>query len=893
LFWRIVEWTGPEAFDNGAGIMGELRPDRATSLSESDESDGLPFVVVGVGASAGGLEAYTELLDGLSSAPGLALLLVSHLDPEQKSHLAPILSRTSRMPVIEVTEGMAVEVDRVYVMPPGTNMAMTDGHLTLSPRAPRPMPHMPIDHLFRSLATIQRDRSVGVILSGNGSDGVIALQAIKAAGGVTFAQNERTARFPSMPRAAVLDGNVDHVMAPREIAQELERISLHPYTKQADGRLAVSAEPGEDPIAAIINLLRLRMGVDFTHYKQTTIRRRVLRRMALRNLKDPGQYLALLRSDDAELQNLYQDFLIRVTQFFRDPDAFESLKEAVFPVMINGRPSGSVVRIWVAGCSTGEEVYSLAISLLEYLEGRTEKVVIKVLATDLNEMALEKARSGNYLDNIEIDVTPERLRKFFVRQDGHYQISKSIREMCIFSRHNIIHDAPFTRLDLVSCRNLLIYMDIPLQRRVIPLLHYALNPRGFLFLGTSENISGFSELFESVDSRNRIFMRSAVAAVLPMDFGTTIPTAGLMQSTASDERIPLWNALDVQKEADRVLLSRFTPVGVVVDETMTVLQFRGRTASYLEPAPGMASLDLFRMLREGLLAEVRAAALRAKAENVTVACDQLRMNEGGVVRTVRVEVIPFKVPPSGIRFFLVLFQGPLDARSEPARAVPTPQPVPTDEQVTQLQLELGALREYLQSVIEQQESTNEELKSANEEILSANEELQSTNEELQTAKEEAQSANEELATVNDELRHRNFELARVNDDLVNVLSGVNIPIVMVNRELRIRRATPMAEKLFHLIPSDIGRPISDLKSALEMTDLAERITSVIDSLTPWDSEVKDLAGRWYSLRIRPYVTLENKIDGASIVLIDIDSVRRQAAPHAEPKKGDHGRPSTH
>ena len=638
------------------------------------------------------------------AAPGLALLLVSHLDPEQKSHLAPILSRTSRMPVIEVKEGMAVEVDRVYVIPPGTNMAMTDGHLTLSPRAPRPIPHMPIDHLFRSLAAIQKDRSVGVILSGNGTDGVIALQAIKAAGGVTFAQDERSSRFPSMPRTAVLDGNVDYVMAPRDIAQELERISLHPYTMQPDGRLAESAEPGEDPLASIIDVLRLRMAVDFTHYKQSTIRRRVLRRMALRNLKSPGQYLALLRSDDAEVQNLYQDFLIRVTQFFRDPDAFESLKQSVFPVIINGRPSNSVVRIWVAGCSTGEEVYSLAISLLEYLEARTEKVQIKILATDLNEMALEKAHSGTYLDNIEIDVTTERLRRFFVRQDGHYQISKLIREMCIFSRHNIIHDAPFTRLDLVSCRNLLIYMDIPLQRRIIPLLHYALSPKGFLFLGTSENISGFSELFESVDSRNRIFVRSAAAAVAPIDFGTTMPNGGLMQSPGSDERVPLWNVLDVQKEADRVLLSRFTPVGVVVDETMTVLQFRGRTASYLEPAPGMASLDLFRMLREGFLAEVRAAAQRAKAENVTVTCDQIRQNEGGVVRTVRVEVIPFKVPPSGIRFFLVLFQDASDARTEPSRAVPAPQPASSDERVTQLQLELSALREYLQSVIEQQET---------------------------------------------------------------------------------------------------------------------------------------------------------------------------------------------
>jgi two-component system CheB/CheR fusion protein len=860
--------------------MPEIQSEGFAGLPDFDEPDGLPFLVVGVGASAGGLEAYTELLEGLSATPGLALLLVSHLDPEQKSHLAPILSRVSRMPVIEVSEGMAVEADRVYVIPPGTNMAMTDGHLTLTPRAPRPAPHMPIDHLFRSLAAIQKGRCIGVILSGNGTDGVIALQAIKASGGVTFAQDETTARYPSMPRAAVLDGNVDHVLRPREIAQELERISLHPYTLQAEEALAETA-PGEDPIASIINVLRQRTSVDFTHYKQTTIKRRVLRRMALRNLKDPKEYLSTLRGEDAEVQSLYQDFLIRVTQFFRDPEAFEVLKACVFPAIVDGRPPGSPVRIWVAGCSTGEEVYSLAITLLEYLEGRTENVLIKILATDLNDLALEKARAGVYLDNIEVDVSPARLRRFFARHDGHYQISKSIRDFCIFSRHNIIHDAPFSRLDLISCRNMLIYMDVALQKRIIPLLHYALNPKRFLFLGSSENVAGFSDLFEPVDARHRIFMRSSSAAHVPLEFGPAVVVGGVAQPPGRDEHAPLWNALDVQKEADRVMLARYAPVGVVVDEGMTVLQFRGRTATYLEPAPGLASLDLFRMLREGLLGEVRAAALQAKAENAIVTRDELRMTDGSG-GGVRLEVIPFKVPPSGVRFFLVLFRDLSDGATVLPQAPPPARPAATDEHVAQLHQELAALREYLQSVIEEQESTNEELKSANEEILSSNEELQSTNEELQTAKEEAQSANEELATVNDELRHRNTELARVNNDLLNLLSGVNIPIVMVSRDLRIRRFTPLAEKLFNLIPSDVGRPISDIKPGLEIHDLQERLNEVIDSLIPHESEVRDTAGHWYSIRIRPYVTFDNMIDGASIVLIDIDSIRRQVGPTPAP-----------
>jgi two-component system CheB/CheR fusion protein len=716
---------------------------------------------------------------------------------------------------------------------------------------------------------------------------VIGLQTIKASGGVTFAQDEDSARYTGMPRAAVVDGNVDHVLRPREIANQLLRIAGHPYTRHDEVAAPVLPPAEGDSVAEIMNLVRQRMAVDFSHYKQTTIRRRILRRMALRNLQEPAEYLDVLRADAAEVENLFQDFLIRVTQFFRDPETFEALKEQVFPAMTNGRPAGTTVRLWVAGCSTGEEVYSLAIALLEYLENRPENLSVKILATDLSDAALDKARAGVYLDNIEIDVSPARLRRFFVRTEGHYQISKAVRELCIFSRHNLVTDPPFSRLDLISCRNVLIYMDAILQKRVIPLLHYALNPNGYLMLGSSENVGPFSELFEVVDNRNRIFARRAAVANVPLEFHPGTPAGHLVRLHDRDDGGPLWNALDVQREADRVLLNRYAPVGVVVDETMTVLQFRGRTAPYLEPAPGMASLDLFRMLREGLLAEVRSATAQAKAENAVVVRDGMRVAEGETVHQIRVEVIPFKVPPSGVRFFLVLFhEAKTDGRPTPAPA-PEARPAAADEQVGQLQQEIVALREYLQSVIEEQESTNEELKSANEEILSANEELQSTNEELQTAKEEAQSANEELATVNEELRHRNVELARVNSDLVNLLSGVNIPIVMVGRDLRIRRFTPLAEKLFNLIPTDVGRPLSDIKPNLVLADLAGLIAGVIDSLTPHEGVVPDGAGRWYSLRIRPYVTLDNKIDGASIVLIDIDSVRRQLAAAASPaERGD-------
>ncbi len=855
-------------------------PPGATPLAQPpDEAPARPFLIVGVGASAGGLEAYTELLEALPANPGLALLLVSHLIPDQKSHLTEILARVCKMPVQEVTEGMKVEADHVYVMPPAATMTLTDGHLTLSPRPPRSVPHMPIDHLFRSLASIQKGRCAGVVLSGNGSDGVIALQTIKAVGGVTFAQDERSARHPSMPRAATLDGNVDHVLRPREIARELERIAKHPYA-QHDDAPAPSAEPTDDPILEIINLLRNRTGVDFSHYKQTTIRRRILRRMALRNLQTPAEYIAALRGDAAEIQNLYQDFLIRVTQFFRDPEAFEVLKEKVFPNLLKNRSAELPIRVWVAGCATGEEAYSLAICLLEFLDAGTESVGVKILATDLNESALEKARAGVYLDNIEIDVSPERLRRFFVHTEGHYQISKAVRELCVFSRHNMATDPPFSRIDLVSCRNVLIYMDPGLQKRVMPLLHYALNPHGVLFLGSSENVGGSADLFDVVDAKYRIFIRNTAVSA-PLDFNASVLNEGRLHPVGRDEGAPLWTALDVQKEADRTLLARYAPVGVVVDETMTVLQFRGRTAPYLEPPLGMATLDLFRMLREGLLAEVRSATSQAKSENVVATRDGVQLTEGTATRTIRVEVIPLKVPPSGVRFFLVLFQDTSRPDRSPA-PVPEAPSAQNDLKVSQLQQEIGALREYLQSVIEEQESTNEELKSANEEILSANEELQSTNEELQTAKEEAQSANEELSTVNEELRHRNVELARVNNDLVNLLSGVGLPIVMVGRDLRIRRFTPPAEQAFNLIQTDVGRPIGHIKPNLRLDDFPGLIARVIDSLTAFEGEVQDVAGRWYSLHVRPYVTTDSKIDGASIVLVDIDSIRRQPPPTDAP-----------
>jgi two-component system CheB/CheR fusion protein len=845
----------------------------AVEQGDGKVTDGLPFPVVGVGASAGGLEAFIELLGALPADPGMAFLFVLHLEPTRKSQLAEVLTGVTPMQVHEATERVAVQVNHVYLIPPDRNIALNDGHISLSPRSPGRGQNMPADHLFRSLAATQKSRAIGVILSGGGTDGTLGFQSIKAEAGITFAQDPASARQPSMPRSAAVDGNVDYILPPQEIARQLLLLRQHPYNNEPATARDLLPESA-DALAELLALMRGATGVDFTHYKRSTIKRRVQRRMALRNLNNVPHYLQLLREDPAELSSLYQDFLIRVTQFFRDPGAYEALKEKVFPALIAGRSADAPIRLWVAGCATGEEVYSLAICLLEFLGGHNDSLPVKILATDLSDAALDKARGGVYLDNIEIDVSPDRLRRFFVRQDGHYHISKAVRDLCVFSRHNMSADPPFSRLDLVSCRNVLIYMDGALQKRVLPILHYALNPGGFLFLGSSESIGGFSDLFETVDAKHRIYTKKQATSPVPLDFNAFPAIEGAGRRQHREESGALWTALEVQKEADRVVLSRYAPVGVVVDETGTVVQFRGRTSAFLEPAPGMASLDLLRMLREGLLAEVRMALDQAKAENTAVAREGVQVIEGHQVRRVRVEVLPFKVPPSGVRFFLVLFQEMLAAAAPRPTAPTEPQLAATEQQVAQLQQELAAVREYLQSVIEEQESTNEELKSANEEILSANEELQSTNEELQTAKEEAQSANEELATVNEELHHRNADLGRANNDLVNLLGGMNIPIVLVTRDLRIRRFTPQAEKVFNLIPTDVGRPMSDIKPNLDIADLGHLIEQVIDSLSPYEGQARDKEGHSYYLRIRPYVTLEQKIDGASIVLLEVDSIKR-------------------
>jgi two-component system CheB/CheR fusion protein len=844
----------------------------------------LRFPIVGIGASAGGLEAFTQLLRALPNDTGMAFVFVQHLDPTHETVLTALLSKATRMPTSQVADNTPVRPDHVYVIPPNHSLTISGGILRLGRRDKTPGRHLPIDTFLASLADDQGARAIGVILSGTGSDGAVGLRAIKSAGGVTFAQDERSAQHAGMPHSAVVAGAVDLVLPAGKIAAELARIARHPYVESPTTSPSdADSAPGPNGLRQIFLILRSATGTDFQGYKPATVRRRVARRMLLQRIETLESYARHLRQHPAEVQALHDDLFVTVTRFFRDPDVFHALAHAVFPRMMKDRPRGTPIRIWTPGCATGEEAYSILIALTEFLETAKsggDDVAIQLFATDANVASITRARAGRYPESIALDVSPERLRRFFVKVDGQYQVSKSLRDLTVFAVHNVATDPPFSRLDLLTCRNVLIYLGPDLQKRVLPVFHYALKPTGFLLLGNAETPGTFADLFVPVDKTHRIYGRRPGP-----------PRAGLgwtrreLGGSADDaphetaERVHAPQEPELGREADRVLLATYAPAGVIVNDDLEVLHVRGRTGPYLELPSGVASVNLLKMLREGLLVDVRAAVKRARTTGAPVRKDgaQVRRN-GGLVR-VNIAVIPLRsstarraVPGA----FLVLFEdGPSPAASASQRKVAGRRALPGEERTTQaLRAELESTKEYLQAIINEREATNEELKSASEELQSTNEELQSTNEELETSKEELQSVNEELGTVNDELQARNAELGRLNSDLANILSSVTIPIVIVGRDLRIRRFTGMATRVLNVVPTDVGRSILDIRWKIELEDVERVLLGVIGTLTPWERDVQDQDGHWYSVRALPYRSIDNKIDGAVMAFIDVDA-RRQ------------------
>jgi two-component system CheB/CheR fusion protein len=826
------------------------------------------FPIVGIGASAGGVEAVCELLRHLPAEPGMAFVVAMHLDPKHASQLPQVFARASNVPVEEAKDGAVVERNRVYVAPASGDVRIEKSVLRVRPRAAS-VPHLPIDSFLQSLAEEQGARGIAVVLSGSASDGAAGITSVKEAGGITFAQDE-TAEYNSMPRSAIATGSVDFVLPPRDIARELVRVAHHSYV--ATGGAPVARLPQKELIE-LFELLHAAHDIDFNHYKPTTIERRIRRRMALHKIDTLAEYVALVRAMPQELDSLYDDILIRVTAFFRDPEVFDALRAQILPLLFNGRDDQLPMRIWVPGCSTGEEVYSLAMTMLEMAEHHQSECPIQIFGTDVSDAAIEHARHGVYPAAIAADVAPDKLARYFFRtDDGSYRVTKAVRDCCVFAKQNLTKDPPFSKLDVISCRNVMIYLGSVLQRKVMSIFHYALRPNGYLLLGNSESVGSFADLFDVVDRRHKIYQKRQGPSRVAFQLEPA-HTRGKQERRPEEPASP---PSSIGRDADRAAASRYAPTAVIVNEALEILQFRGRTSPFLEPAPGTASFDLLKMAREGLLSELRAAIQAARKTDAPVRRQHIRIRRNEQEAVVDVDIVPFLT--SSERYYLIVFA---DARDLPA-AVPaqseasaTPGAPRDDAEIlARLNRELDATREYLQSIVEEQEAMNEELRSANEEIQSSNEELQSTNEELETAKEELQSSNEELTTLNEELENRNEELALVNNDLVNILGSVDIPIVIVDEKLRIRRFNAGAQRTLNLIANDVGRTLHDVKLTLQVENLDQLITEVIEHLGVREMAVRDRGGRSYSLRIRPYKTVDNRIEGAVLLLIDLADVGR-------------------
>ena len=840
------------------------------------------FPVVGIGASAGGLEAFSELLHNLPEKTGMAFVLVQHLDPKHESSLPEILARTTRLPVTEVTQDGELQPDHVYVIPANTNLLIKDGVLRLGPRVMVHGQHMPIDNFFRSLAERVGQRAIGVVLSGTAADGTEGCRAIKAAGGLTFAQDEESAKYDSMPRSAINAGVVDFILAPKEIARELGGISQHPYVTRvlSEERDEFRGMVGAD-LDALFGLLRDSTGVDFTNYKHTTLQRRIRRRMVVHKIEKLKDYLRLIGKKPEELDELYRDLLIHVTGFFREPEAFVALRKHVYPALFEDRKPDSPVRVWVAGCSTGEEPYSIAITLLEYLWAHTRNIsqaatAIQIFATDISDTALDRARAGLYAEASVADISAERLKRFFVRQEGGYQVNKSVRDMCIFAKQNLVKDPPFSNLDLVSCRNVLIYLGPVLQRRVIPTLHYSLKPSGYLMLGEAESLGGFADHFALVDKKDKIYQKRKTTARLTSYFASTDYSPRRIEDAKTGRLLPA--PFTVENEVEQLLVNRFVPASVVVNDQMDIVQFQGKTGPYLEPAAGHPTFNLSKMAREGLMVDLRAALNAAKKTNEAVKKEGVQIQSEGKLREVDLEVLPLRRQASQERYYVIVFREKIQAPARPAVKGKSDKTKKSDHpplrENENLKREMAQLRSQLGSLIEDHESTLEEFKSVNEEVLSANEELQSTNEEMETAKEELQSTNEELTTLNEEIQNRNAELSSANNDLLNLLSQVDIPVVLVSRDLCIRRFSPPAQKMLNLLPSDVGRRLGQIRPNLDLQDMEPMVREVIERSISQQREVRTKEGAWQVLHVRPYETWDHKIEGAVVSLQNIDALKR-------------------
>lgn len=824
---------------------------------------GLP--IVGIGASAGGLESFGKFLGAMPPQNRMAFILVQHLDPARPSLLRELVQQHTAMAVHEIEDGMEVKPDTVYVAPPNTNVALLHNVLHLMEPVDQQGRWMRIDFLFRSLAEDQGDKAIGVLLSGMGTDGTLGLKAIKEEGGLILVETPDSAGSTGMPKSAIGTGMVDFVLPPQEMAAELINYIRY-LTSVNDPSREALVRRQEETLQKISIILRTATGHDFSQYKNTTMGRRVERRMVIHNIVNPAEYIRYLQGNPEEIETLFQELLIGVTSFFRDPEAFDVLEKHAIPLLFDHRPADRSIRVWVPGCSTGEEAYSIAILIRQQMDRVGQEYDVQIFATDIDQRAIETARQGLYPPNIELDVPAHYLRRYFTQDAQNYQVVKQIRDMVVFAAQSVIKDPPFSKMDLISFRNVMIYFDPNLQQLVIPMLHYALNARGILFLGTSESLGEYEYLFKAVDRKHKIYERA----------GSTLARSGLPTQAAlwTTERkrfgvVAPEKKRDLREIVERLLNAEYTPPAVVVTGAGEIVYFHQRTGNFLEPASGDAALHILSMAREGLRLPLTGALRKVASQNEESVYTNLKIHMGNQTETINLRVRPFVMPEDMRGLFLVIFEPSAPSTEVQNQASQSTVAEDGSERILELERELQHTQEYLQATIEELEAANEEMKSTNEEYLSANEELQSTNEELETAKEELQSVNEELQTVNAELQAKNEILAQSNDDLSNLLSNIEIAIIFLDQQLRIKRFNPAATRMINLISTDIGRPISHLVSNLIYDRLIEDIHEVLASLTPKDVRVQLRDNGWYLMRIRVYRSANNAVDGIILIFTDL------------------------
>lgn len=844
-------------------------------------TEGSPVAIAGIGASAGGLVALEAFFAHVPRATGIAYVVVTHQAPDQPSSLPEILQRSTTLPVVKIEDGMRAKPDTVYIIPPNVDLFILHGTFTLIEQALHQGLRLPIDTFFRQLAEDQEERAVGIVLSGMGSDGTLGVRALNEHRGMVMIQDPGTAKFGAMPQSVLATGLVDY-SAPVE---ELPNLLIDYVQHQA----RVPREPRphtgqmENSLTKIFALIRTHTGQDFTFYKRNTIVRRIDRRMGLHQIARIEDYILYLRENPDEVKTLARELRIGVTQFFRDPDAWQVLQETVFPDLISSRSHGETLRVWIVGCSTGEEAYSMAIALHETLDAlqRHGSLRIQIFATDLDADAIETARLGRYPANISADVSPERLERFFVSEGDSYRVRPEIRETVVFAVQNVISDPPFTRLDVISCRNLLIYLSPEIQRRLIPLFHYALNPEGILFLGAAETIGEHSDLFSAVDTKNKIFVARG-------DGSTTIQQIGLPGSwslpgtTGRARSLQPQTAIPVGTLTQQELLKYYAPPAVVITENGDILYVYGRTGKYLEMPTGKADLNIFTMVREEFRYQIATAIQAAIHKKADVTGSKITIRDGGLQK-VTVTVRPVRRPPGTGDLLMVTFEESEEEQSGPPRAEVSGTNL-EDAAWKELEQELAQCREQHKNTMEAMQASQEEMKSMYEELQSTNEEIQSTNEELTTSKEELQSLNEELITVNAELQTKIIQLTQTTDDMATLLRSTEIGMVFLDTELRVRRFTEPATRIVNLIPSDVGRPVTDLgTNILNGDSIFREARQVLDTLAIREKQVQVTNGDWYLMRILPYRTSDNRIDG---VAIHVRGYHQDQAPGAVPP-GEH------